>query len=88
MKQANGEVKIVKAAGGSIKDAKAVIPNGSWIGWLRYRLNVFERHSKSYMAVAQEKPVPLRLLTIKPSVETSTQICFQTMVTFPLRGLL
>jgi hypothetical protein len=88
MKQANGELKIVKAAGGRIKDVKAVLPNGSCVGWLRYRLNVFERNSKSCMSVSQENPFPLRWLTIKTGGETSTQVFFQTMVTFPLRGLL
>jgi len=88
LKKANCEVKIAKAAGGRIKDVKAGVPNGPWIGWLGYHLNVFERHLKSYKAVAKEKPVPLPCLTIKPGIETATQKCFQTMETFPLRCLL
>ena len=88
MKQPKGAVESAKSAGGRITEVKGAIPNGSWINWLRDLLCVFERHSEAFMAVAKGKPVPLRWMTIKPSVETSTQIYFQPMETLPLRGLL
>jgi hypothetical protein len=88
MNQAKGALESAKAAGGRITEVKAATFNASWKDRLRDRLKVFERHSQAYMAVVQGEPVPVCWSTIKPSLETSTQICFQPMETLPVRGLL
>jgi len=60
MKQANDAVESAKAAVELLFQAKANLPQGTWIGWLTAHLSGPDRQAQRYMAVTEGQPVPPR----------------------------
>jgi hypothetical protein len=57
MKQPNDAVESARAAVEPLFQAKANLPQGTWIGWLTAHLSGSDRQSQRYMAAAEGQPV-------------------------------
>ena len=74
MKQANDAVESAKAAVELLFQAKANLPQGTWIGWLTAHLSGSDSQEQSYIAVAEVQPVPRCKLVGVTVVDTSWKV--------------
>lgn len=47
-------------AGKLLLEAKAAVPHGDWLSWMRTNLTVTPRQAQRYMRIAQGRPMPAR----------------------------